>query len=718
MKVRTADDGPPERSSRLLILTISLAFLTIFSAVAFSGAAGGRVLLRVQRFFLNWLGAGRYVFTLLLLGMTLSSFWTVLRKPPLIVTARQCAGLLLLFFTLLTFLATEKGALGGRLGCLLHEVLRRLFGETGEMVGLITGVLAAAALIGKLSARDFFIRAIAAARANAVKTREKTMRRSAVSETAGESEPIETIVEEIGGSIEPELPAPVRETDKESEEDLESRKYRNKYPPMNLLEPEMGFINREIDVTDTVQAIMTAMEELETPVEIVSHCVGPAIIQYQVRPSSRRGPGPESASRRIKVGDVAKVERDLAVQLGVTNLAIQAPVPGKSYIGIDLPNPAALTVRLRPLMESRTFREMKSKLRIALGRDITGKPVVVDLEQMPHLLIAGTTNSGKSICMRSIALCLLMNNSPEDLRVIMIDPKRVELFRFNGVPHLYGNVETEFERSLAVLNWAVFEMNERYKLFENEGNGVNKIEAHNQLALSRGEKPMARIVIFIDEVAEIMNGPDKSGVEAIDKLASLSRATGIHLILATQRPDTSVITGVIKNNIPARIALNVASGIDSRVIMGKQGAEKLLGRGDMYLVQPSQHTPLRIQGPMLMDSEIDAVVNFWRRLAPPPENADEMGAPWETIIAQQEDEELHDKVFRDAVKAVCMTGRATTNFLQTKFRISFPRAKRILSRMEDLGIVGPSQAGGKPREVLWSPDEADRLEEKIGVTEE
>ena len=222
------------------------------------------------------------------------------------------------------------------------------------------------------------------------------MRRSVVPEAICEPEPWETTAEESVGRSAQELPTPVRETDKESEEDLEAKRYRNKYPPMNLLEPEMGFINREIDVTDTVQAIMTAMEELETPVEIVSHCVGPAIIQYQVRPSSRRGPGPESASRRIKVGDVAKVERDLAVQLGVTNLAIQAPVPGKSYIGIDLPNPAALTVRLRPLMESRTFREMKSKLRIALGRDITGKPVVVDLEQMPHLLIAGTTNSGKS----------------------------------------------------------------------------------------------------------------------------------------------------------------------------------------------------------------------------------------------------------------------------------------------------------------------------------
>lgn len=612
--------------------------------------------------------------------------------------------MLALYFAALTSISLIDTRLSGALGALIHELLRDQFGKTGAMVLLLFWSCVGLGLLlpRKVYQGNWIIRASC------------PPEKPESDETAPTQEPL------INPKPAVEIPADTNESEKEStvEDEDEMRKYRNKLPPLNLLEPEMGFINREYDLSDTIQAILTAMDELETPVDIVSHCIGPAIIQYQVRPSTKKGANGESSNRQIRVSDVAKVERDLAIQLGVTNLAIQAPVPGENYIGIDLPNPNSMTVRLRPLMESRTFRGIKSPLKVALGRDITGKPVVVDLEKMPHLLIAGTTNSGKSICMRAIALCLLLDNTPDELRIIMIDPKRVELFRFNGVPHLYGEVETEFDRSLAVLNWAVYEMNERYKLFQSEGNGINKIEAHNQYALSRGDKPLPRIVIFIDEVAEIMNGPDKSGSEAINKLAALSRATGIHLVLATQRPDASVITGDIKNNIPARIALNVASGIDSRVIMGRQGAEKLLGRGDMYLIQPSQHTPLRIQGPMLTDSEIDAVVNFWRKLAPPTEDAEEAAAPWEAIIAQQEEDELHDKAFKDAVKAVCATGRATTNFLQTKLRISFPRAKRILSRMEDLGIVGPSQAGGKPREVLWSADEADHLEEKLGVTEE
>lgn len=629
-----------------------------------------------------------------------------------------------LLFALLAVLAgTDPGA-GGKIGTLLHEVLLVRFGTTGGMVLLVIWTTLSVALTVR-----FDFRRISPPRLTGRIRRSDRSEKDAGTAALRPDEPDSerprdesrldsSFTEAEGAAGTGESDDGTATDNQEFEEDLENRIYKNKVPPLNLLEPELGFINRDYDLSDTIEAIKVAMEELETPIEFVSYCIGPAIIQYQVQPGSRRAANGEGSVRQIRVGDVARVERDLAVQLGEKNLAIQAPVPGKAYIGIDLPNPNALIVRLRPLMESKIFREMKSPLRVALGRDITGMPVVVDLEQMPHLLIAGTTNSGKSICMRSIALCLLMNNSPEDLRVIMIDPKRVELFRFNGVPHLYGNVETEFERSLAVLNWAVYEMNERYKLFQNEGQGINKIAAYNKLALSRGDKPLPRIVIFVDEVAEIMNGPDRSGVDAINKLASLSRATGIHLILATQRPDATVITGDIKTNIPARIALNVASGVDSRVIMGKQGAEKLLGRGDMYLIQPSQQTPLRIQGPMLMDSEIDAVVNFWRKLAPRSESEEESGAPWEAEIARQEEEELHDKVFRDAVKAVCTTGRATTNFLQTKLRISFPRAKRILSRMEDLGIVGPSQAGGRQREVLWSADEADHLDEKIGFAEE
>lgn len=700
----------PNRSRNRRISTaksfvpIGFAALTIFSAMIFSGTVAGTLISPIREFLRVWLGVGRYVFTALLAAITFAAFRNGIGKPLQPVKPRVGVAVLALYFAALTSISLIDTRLSGALGTLIHELLRDQFGKTGTMVLLLSWSCAG---IGLLLPRKFY-------QGNWIIRASCPPEKPESDETAPTPEPL------IDPKPAVEIPADTNESGKEStvEDEDEMRKYRNKLPPLNLLEPEMGFINREYDLSDTIQAILTAMDELETPVDIVSHCIGPAIIQYQVRPSTKKGANGESSNRQIRVSDVAKVERDLAIQLGVTNLAIQAPVPGENYIGIDLPNPNSMTVRLRPLMESRTFRGIKSPLKVALGRDITGKPVVVDLEKMPHLLIAGTTNSGKSICMRAIALCLLLDNTPDELRIIMIDPKRVELFRFNGVPHLYGEVETEFDRSLAVLNWAVYEMNERYKLFQSEGNGINKIEAHNQYALSRGDKPLPRIVIFIDEVAEIMNGPDKSGSEAINKLAALSRATGIHLVLATQRPDASVITGDIKNNIPARIALNVASGIDSRVIMGRQGAEKLLGRGDMYLIQPSQHTPLRIQGPMLTDSEIDAVVNFWRKLAPPTEDAEEATAPWEAIIAQQEEDELHDKAFKDAVKAVCATGRATTNFLQTKLRISFPRAKRILSRMEDLGIVGPSQAGGKPREVLWSADEADHLEEKLGVTEE
>jgi S-DNA-T family DNA segregation ATPase FtsK/SpoIIIE len=335
---------------------------------------------------------------------------------------------------------------------------------------------------------------------------------------------------------------------------------------------------------------------------------------------------------------------------------------------------------------------------------------------MPHLLIAGTTNSGKSILIRSMAVCLVMNNTPETLRLVMIDPKRVELFRFNGLPHLLGKVETENDRSISVLGWAVQEMKNRYKLFETIG--IRKLDAYNQYAKKNGQKPLPHIVIFIDELAEIMKGADKLGQDYIDTLASLARATGIHLVVATQRPDTTIITGKIKTNIPARIALNVASAIDSRVIMGKQGAEKLLGRGDMYFVDPSLNVPVRIQGPMLMDQEIDAVVKLWKKLAPRP--AEENEAPWEELIDEAE-KEISDKDEKDlkaAIKLVCRTRKASASNLQGKLNISFPKASRLLDRMEKIGVVGPIQVGGRSREVLWGEDEGDSYGENVGYQEE
>ena len=384
----------------------------------------------------------------------------------------------------------------------------------------------------------------------------------------------------------------------------------NRLPPLNLLDTELGFYGQNADHSEFIAQIEEAMDEFGAPVKVIGCSVGPSVVQYQVVPGNIAKSGKVSA-KNIRVTQVAQTERDLAVRLGVSNLSIQAPVPGESYIGIDIPNPQAMKVRLRPLIESPEFQRKNSPLSVALGRDITGNPVVVDLGSMPHLLVAGTTNSGKSICLRAMAICLAMNNSPEQLRFVMIDPKRVEFYHFNGLPHLLGKVETEYERSIAVLEWAVQEMQSRYRLFETVG--VRKLEVYNQYAKDHGQKPLPYIVIIIDEMAEIMKGADKQGQVCIDKLTSLARATGMHLICATQRPDTSIVTGKIKTNIPARIALNVASAIDSRVIMGKQGAEKLLGRGDMYFIDPSLNVPTRGQGALLTDNEIDKVVDLWKK---------------------------------------------------------------------------------------------------------
>ena len=460
-----------------------------------------------------------------------------------------------------------------------------------------------------------------------------------------------------------------------------------------------------IDHQEFIQEIEEAMDEFGTPVKVIGCSVGPSVVQYQVVPGKIEGKGKLSA-KNIRVTQVGQTERDLAVRLGVSNLTIQAPVPGESYIGIDIPNPQAMKVRLRPLIESPEFQRKHSPLAVALGRDITGNPVVVDLAQMPHLLVAGTTNSGKSICLRAMAVCLAMNNTPEQVRFVMIDPKRVEFYHFNGLPHLLGKVETEYDRSIAVLEWAVQEMMNRYQLFETVG--MRKIETYNEFAEKNGQKPLPYIVIIIDEMAEIMKGADKQGQVCIDKLTSLARATGMHLITATQRPDTTIITGKIKTNIPARIALNVASAIDSRVIMGKQGAEKLLGRGDMYFIDPSLNVPVRVQGALLTDNEIDKVVNLWKRLSPKP-TAEVNSAPWDEIAENSKQDELtrDEKKLKDAIRLVCRTKKATAAYLSGNIRVSSPVAGRLLDRMEEIGVVGPMQLGGRSREVFWDEEQAE-----------
>jgi S-DNA-T family DNA segregation ATPase FtsK/SpoIIIE len=325
---------------------------------------------------------------------------------------------------------------------------------------------------------------------------------------------------------------------------------------------------------------------------------------------------------------------------------------------------------------------------LVLGKDVSGQPVVADLARMPHLLIAGTTGSGKSVCITAITVCLMMNNTPEELRLVMLDPKMVELVRFNGLPHLLGKVETEIERMLGVLRWAMVEMDHRYRLLESVR--ARDLDAYNLKMERRNQPGLPRIVILVDELADLMS---------LVRLAQMARATGIHMVVATQRPSVDVVTGLIKANFPARISFNVASSVDSRVILDTNGAEALLGRGDMLFLNPESGAPLRAQGVIVTDQEIERTVEFWQKMV--PAEAIEV-APWEELVTTENDS---DDLLQQAVKMVTSSQRASASLLQRRLRIGYPRAARLLDELETLGIVGPAQGGGREREVLVSSEE-------------
>jgi S-DNA-T family DNA segregation ATPase FtsK/SpoIIIE len=340
-------------------------------------------------------------------------------------------------------------------------------------------------------------------------------------------------------------------------------------------------------------------------------------------------------------------------------------------------------------------------LTIALGRDVSGHPLIADLARMPHVLIAGATGSGKSVCITSFAACLAMNNTPEDLRMVMIDSKMVELIRFNGLPHLYGKVETNIERILGVLRWVVVEMEHRYRLLESMH--ARDLEAYNRKATRKADgKALPRIVVLIDELADLMmSAPDVTEHNLV-RLAQMARATGIHLVVATQRPSTDVVTGLIKANFPARLAFAVASGIDSRVILDYTGAESLLGRGDMLFLNPEVGNPVRAQGVMITDMEIERIISHWQKSDIQVDDV----PPWEKLL-QEPDENEDDSLIEQAVSIVRSSQRASASLIQRRLRIGYPRAARLLDQLEEMGVVGPSQGGGKERDVLVSEEDLD-----------
>jgi DNA segregation ATPase FtsK/SpoIIIE, S-DNA-T family len=490
-------------------------------------------------------------------------------------------------------------------------------------------------------------------------------------------------------------------------------------PPLDVLIEENTAAVAESEIKRKAALIEETLRQFGLVGKVVEVSPGPAVTQFGLEPGYIERPGPDGSVRRqkVRVGQIAGLHNDLSLALAASPLRIEAPVPGKSIVGIEVPNEKTAVVPLRGVLEAPAFRKIAGKpLAVGLGRDVAGGAVVADLATMPHLLIAGTTGSGKSVCINATITCLVMNNQPEDLKLVMIDPKMVELVRWNGLPHLYGKVETDLERIVGVLRWVTREMDGRYKKFAEVGS--RNLADYNEKMADRSEEKLPLIVVMVDELADLMMMAPVEVEKTICRIAQMARATGIHLVIATQRPSTDVVTGLIKANFPARISFAVASSVDSRVILDGVGAESLLGKGDMlYLASDAGHA-VRLQGCFVSDREMENIVRFWREKL---EGEAPEEAPWEQALATVAesangesggngyDEEDDEKLLRQAIALVKRQRGASASLLQRKMRIGYPKAARLIDQMEEMGIIGPPEAAGRLREVLVSPDDEDEI---------
>jgi S-DNA-T family DNA segregation ATPase FtsK/SpoIIIE len=476
-------------------------------------------------------------------------------------------------------------------------------------------------------------------------------------------------------------------------------------PPLDILETgRMATVSAK-EINLAAGLIEKTLADFGLPARVVDFRTGPAVTQFAVEPGyiEQRGLDGESRRQKIRVSQISGLANDLALALSAPRLRIEAPVPGQAYVGIEVPNRQPAIVRLRPLLETEAFHAIGSPLAIGLGRDVAGQAIAADLGSMPHLLIAGTTGSGKSVAIASIACCFAMNNTPDDLKLVMIDPKMVELIRFNGLPHLLGKVETELERIVGVLRWCTVEMDRRYRVLESAK--ARDIEMYNQRVRRRSElERLPRLVILIDELADLMMMAPDQTEHTLVRLAQMARAVGIHLVVATQRPSTDIVTGLIKANFPARISFAVASSVDSRVILDSPGADTLLGKGDMLYLAAEAGVPVRLQGALVTDQEIERLIKYWEREMQDQEPAPET-PPWEDLLVRQAAMGDRDEILEAAIELVKERGEASASLLQRALRVGYPRAARLMDELEELGVIGRAQSGGRTREVLIDGEE-------------
>ena len=463
-------------------------------------------------------------------------------------------------------------------------------------------------------------------------------------------------------------------------------------PALDLLEEGSAARSGKDELIRNKRVIEETLSHFGISAAVVDVFVGPVVTRYELKPAAG-----------VKLSRIEALSDDLALALAARSLRIEAPIPGKSVVGIEIPNLAIGLVSLRDVAESAEFRGGATKLTVALGRDVAGSPIVTDLARLPHLLIAGQTGSGKSVLINSVITSLLLQATPDDVRVILADPKRVELAGFNGIPHLVTPVVTDHDKILNALYWATGEMDRRYRLFARAT--ARNIEKYNETRTGPDRIPY--VVLIIDELADLMMSAPIQVEKAITRISQLARATGIHLVVATQRPSVDVITGLIKANIPARVAFATASAVDSRTIIDMTGAEKLLGRGDMLWLPPDSPKPTRAQGVFVSDPEIELVTRHWKQQREPRYDLSILEDKERARAREDGGDEIDDDRYEEAVEIVQRAGQASVSMLQRKMTIGFARAGRLIDIMEQHGVIGPSQGPGKMRDVYGMPTERD-----------
>lgn len=733
----------PER--RVDVVAVALGLFGLLSLLAFVPLGGDDGSLLLRNPLMSFLGSAAALLPVFLIGI---AFWLLIRGfswAPAFSTERNL-GLGLLFLNLVGWVQflTRTGMFsdygGGWLGRLIDRLLVSAFGVLGTAIALFAWFLIAVMLVLDVSLPDL-VKSIKAGLAG-LDRRIKAERGAPQTSESGGMQPARVAIKpdapklvdlsqgfkpisasaeaEPAATEKPSRNAPAAKANTAAAASdlpvtpVESTHVRSplqanwRMPDMKqILDPASPvFVQSSID-KERARTIEETLASFGVPAHVTEIQHGPTVTMFGVEPDfveTRTG------RTRVRVSKITSLTDDIALALAAPSIRVQAPVPGRNFIGIEVPNAEVGRVSLLEMMESDAYKKKRSPLAIALGKNVSGKPVVADLTSLPHLLIAGTTGSGKSVCINTILSCFLINNSPHDLRLVLIDPKRVELTGYNGIPHLLGPVVTNPEQVIGALQWMQREMDSRYQRFSKAG--VRNVEDFNQRF---PEQHLPYLVIIIDELADLMMlAPDETE-RSIARLAQLARATGIHLILATQRPSVDVVTGLIKANMPARIAFAVASGVDSRVILDQPGAERLLGKGDMLYQAPDAPGPVRLQGVFVSDAEIQLLVDHWHLEATSPQHHSEPGSAsdiemdtqpqglplkqvplWEEAGESSDD----DPVMAEAVDLVRREGRASITMLQRRMRIGYSRAARLVDAMEARGIISPQLPNSQTREVL------------------